>query len=81
MLSGKALMEIDCEKIEVRLKNKTIYWSDVTEITCGDLSFNAIIKLKNARKVKIFLNSVKGDDSLIYKTILSYYKQATDPVE
>jgi hypothetical protein len=81
MLRRKTFMELDNEKMDVRHKNKTIYWCDIREITTGFFYNCLVIKLKNKKKIRIYLNNVKGDDDLIYRTILSYYKLATDSKE
>ncbi|HTE01475.1 MAG TPA: hypothetical protein VK668_19445 [Mucilaginibacter sp.] len=80
MLRGKAVIELDNEKIDFRHKNKLIYWNDVEKITYGELLDAVVFKLNNGKKVRIYLNCVKGDNAEIYQTILSYYKQATDKI-
>jgi hypothetical protein len=80
MLLMKSAIELDSEKINVRLKHKIVYWNDVKEITVNDLFNIAVIKLNNKKKVRIFLNCVRGNNYDVYETILSYYKRATDTI-
>jgi hypothetical protein len=80
MLCRKATIELDNEKMTIRIKRKIIYWNDIKGITFNDLFNIAVVKLNNKKKVMIYPNCVRGDNEDIYENILSYYKQATDTI-
>ncbi len=76
-LRRQTILEIDDEKLKFRIKNKIIYWDDVSKVNYGPVLDVVIIKLKNSKTTKIYLNCVKGDNELVYRAVLGHFKQAT----
>ena len=56
MLRRKTFMELDDEKIDIKYKNKIVYWKDIKEITSANFFNGIIIKLKNTKNIKVNLN-------------------------
>jgi hypothetical protein len=79
MLQGKTFLELDSEKIYVRPKNMVVYWTDVEKIVLGDFPEKVILQLYNKKKIRIYIRKVRGDNELIYKTIIAWHKKATNP--
>jgi hypothetical protein len=81
MLRGKVFVEVDSEKISYYQKNKTIYWRDVTGVKYGDLLNAVTLKLRNKKKVRIYLRCIKGDDNEVLKSFSTYFKEAGNSEE
>jgi len=79
-LKGKTALELDKDKLQYFVSNKTIYWSDVQGIdkdTGGRNGWTIIFSmLDKSKDIKIHTNFIAGKDEDIFNTICEYAKAA-----
>ena len=82
-LQDKAALQLDHEKLIYHIENKVIYWSDVTDISCGKmrgqgLSIFFTVKGEGIRNSCICVSTdlIAGDDKEIYNDIIDRYIKA-----
>jgi hypothetical protein len=74
MLQKSLYLELDEEKINFWHKHLIVYEQEIEKVTVGFFGNSVILKLKNKRKVRIYLNGIRGNNGDIAKAIFAFSK-------
>lgn len=74
MLQKKPYLEIDAGKINFRHRHKIIYEGEIEGVRVGFWGNSLILKLKDKKKLRIYLNCMRGDNGDIAKAIVTFGK-------
>ena len=79
-LKGKIALELDKDKLQYFVSNKTVYWSDVESIDKDTMPRNGWIiifsMLDRSKDIKIPTRFIVGKDEDIYNKVCEYAKLA-----
>jgi hypothetical protein len=76
--NGETALELDSEKLQYFIGNKTVYWKDVLYTNFGALKNGGAeirFALANGIEVIIITRYVAGNDNEIYKNITAYFEK------
>jgi len=80
LLQGKKILALDKEKLQYAVKNRTIYWKDVSRLDynigaqTGNWSIRFIMK-DGSPDQKVSTLYIAGKDKAIYDTIADYFEK------
>ena len=79
LLKGQAAVELDKEKLQSFIANKTIYWKNVNNIEYetsvrGDWAI-VFVMIDGSDDIRISTQYVAGNDQNIYDTIIEYFEK------
>ena len=79
LLRNETALELDNEKLQFYIDNKTIYWKDVESINYKELKngdWVVTFAFKNgSANINVFQKYIAGDDKAIYNTITEYFEK------